>query len=84
MVLDIELFRANKGNDPLKVRENQAKRFKDVTLVDKVVEADEKWRKCKFDSCQNSSCMDDVIFRNIVGKSSLSHSTVKCHDFAPC
>ena len=51
MVLDIELFRADKGNDPLKVRENQAKRFKDVTLVDKVVEADNKWRKCKFDSC---------------------------------
>ena len=47
MVLDIELFRADKGNDPLKVRENQAKRFKDVTLVDKVVEADNKWRKCK-------------------------------------
>ena len=52
MVLDIELFRADKGNDPLKVRENQAKRFKDVTLVDKVVEADNKWRKCKLtDSC---------------------------------
>ena len=47
MVLDIELFRADKGNDPLKVRQNQAKRFKDVTLVDKVVEADNKWRKCK-------------------------------------
>ena len=47
MVLDIELFRADKGNDPFKVRENQAKRFKDVTLVDKVVEADDKWRRCK-------------------------------------
>ncbi|KAK2184982.1 hypothetical protein NP493_248g00013 [Ridgeia piscesae] len=48
MVLDIELFRADKGGDPQKVRENQAKRFKDVKLVDKVVEADTRWRKLRF------------------------------------
>merc|ERR1712038_1151645 len=48
VVLDIDLFRADKGNDPLKVRENQAKRFKDVTAVDKVVELDERWRKLRF------------------------------------
>ena len=47
MVLDLELFRADKGGDPNKIKENQAKRFKDVTLVDKVVEADTTWRKCK-------------------------------------
>ncbi|XP_050401833.2 serine--tRNA ligase, cytoplasmic [Patella vulgata] len=48
MVLDIERFRAEKGGDPAKVRENQAKRFKDVTLVDKVVERDALWRKLRF------------------------------------
>lgn len=48
MVLDIELFRSDKGNDPKKVRENQAKRFKDVNLVDKVTEADKKWRNLRF------------------------------------
>merc|ERR1711976_189795 len=48
MVLDVELFRADKGGDPKKVRENQAKRFKDVTLVDRVVESDTKWRKLRF------------------------------------
>jgi len=47
MVLDIELFRADKGGDPEKVRESQRKRFKDVTLVDRVVEADTRWRKCE-------------------------------------
>lgn len=47
MVLDLELFRADKGGIPDKIRENQAKRFKDVTLVDKVVDADTKWRKSK-------------------------------------
>ena len=45
MVLDIELFRADKGGDPDKIRENQRKRFKDVSYVDNVVEADTKWRK---------------------------------------
>ncbi|KAH9518407.1 hypothetical protein Btru_016753 [Bulinus truncatus] len=48
MVLDLDLFRADKGGDPSKIRENQAKRFKDVTLVDKVVERDTNWRKLRF------------------------------------
>ena len=47
MVLDIELFRTDKGGNASKVRENQAKRFKDVTLVDRVTEADTRWRKRK-------------------------------------
>ena len=45
MVLDLELFRTDKGGDPDKIRDSQAKRFKDVTLVDKVVDADTEWRK---------------------------------------
>jgi len=48
MVLDLELFRQDKGGCPEKIRENQSKRFKDVTLVDRVVEADSKWRKLRF------------------------------------
>lgn len=47
MVLDIDLFREYKGGDPKKVRENQAKRYKDVSLVDRVVDADNQWRKCE-------------------------------------
>ena len=47
MVLDIELFRDDKGGDSKKIKENQAKRYKDVTLVDRVLEADSRWRKCK-------------------------------------
>lgn len=45
MVLDIELFRTDKGNDPNKVRENQKLRFKDVALVDQVVAQDTEWRR---------------------------------------
>lgn len=48
MVLDLELFREDKGGCPGKIRENQSKRFKDVTLVDKVVEVDAQWRKLRF------------------------------------
>ncbi|XP_052780771.1 serine--tRNA ligase, cytoplasmic-like [Mya arenaria] len=48
MVLDIEKFRADKGGDPNKVKENQAKRFKDVTLVDNVVGHDTLWRKARY------------------------------------
>uniref|UniRef100_T1JGF7 serine--tRNA ligase n=1 Tax=Strigamia maritima TaxID=126957 RepID=T1JGF7_STRMM len=50
MVLDIELFRQDKGGNPEKIRENQRKRFKDVTLVDKVLDADNKWRKLRHDA----------------------------------
>lgn len=48
MVLDLDLFRAEKGGDPDRIRENQKKRFKDPGLVDKVVEADGKWRLLRF------------------------------------
>ncbi|XP_003962930.1 serine--tRNA ligase, cytoplasmic [Takifugu rubripes] len=48
MVLDLDLFRTDKGGDPEIVRECQRKRFKDVTLVDKLVAADTEWRKCRF------------------------------------
>lgn len=48
MVLDLDLFRKDKGGDPDKIRENQAKRYNDVTLVDKVVEADDEWRGCRY------------------------------------
>lgn len=47
MVLDLDQFRTDKGGDPEIVRETQRKRFKDVTLVDKLVAADTEWRKCK-------------------------------------
>jgi len=50
MVLDIDHFRAEKGGNPEKVRENQRKRFKDTTMVDKVLESDEKWRKARHDA----------------------------------
>jgi seryl-tRNA synthetase len=48
MVLDIDLFREEKGGNPDLIRETQKKRYKDPALVDKVVVADQDWRKAKF------------------------------------
>ena len=47
MSLDLILFRVDQGGDPDKIRDTQTRRFKDVKHVDKVVDADTKWRKCK-------------------------------------
>lgn len=38
MVLDLDSFRSDKGGDPNKVRVNQEKRFKDLKLVETVIE----------------------------------------------
>ncbi|KAI1230843.1 hypothetical protein IHE44_0008275 [Lamprotornis superbus] len=48
MVLDLDLFRADKGGDPAMVRDMQRKRFKDPALVDALVRADGAWRRCRF------------------------------------
>nr|CAD7452933.1 unnamed protein product [Timema tahoe] len=47
MVLDIDLLRPEKGGDPAKIRLNQEKRFKNVSLVDTVVEKDVLWRQLR-------------------------------------
>ncbi|XP_054567769.1 serine--tRNA ligase, cytoplasmic isoform X2 [Eptesicus fuscus] len=48
MVLDLDLFREDKGGDPDRIRETQKNRFKDPGLVDRLVKADGEWRKCRF------------------------------------
>lgn len=48
MVLDLDLFRNDKGNNPDKIRENQQKRFKDVNLVNTVIDQDAEWRNRRF------------------------------------
>ncbi|XP_031825415.1 seryl-tRNA synthetase [Nomia melanderi] len=47
MVLDLDLFRKDKGFDPDKIRENQKNRFKDVNLVNVVIEKDKIWRQLR-------------------------------------
>ncbi|XP_065167311.1 serine--tRNA ligase, cytoplasmic [Atheta coriaria] len=47
MVLDLDLFRTDKGGNPDKIRENQTKRFKDVGLVNTVIDKDATWRQLR-------------------------------------
>lgn len=47
MVLDLELFREDKGANTDKVRENQTKRFKDIALVNTVISEDSLWRQLR-------------------------------------
>ncbi|KAK9729120.1 Seryl-tRNA synthetase N-terminal domain [Popillia japonica] len=47
MVLDLDLFRVEKGGNPDKIRENQKRRFKDVALVETVLNNDILWRQLR-------------------------------------
>ena len=47
MVLDLDLFREDKGGDPERVRTNARNRFKDVESVDQVINLDNIWRKTR-------------------------------------
>ncbi|TMW48179.1 hypothetical protein DOY81_006749 [Sarcophaga bullata] len=45
MVLDLDLFRSDKGGNPDAIRKNQELRFKDVALVETVIAQDTEWRQ---------------------------------------
>ncbi|KAK4531499.1 hypothetical protein CCYA_CCYA08G2356 [Cyanidiococcus yangmingshanensis] len=47
-MLDIRLFRAEQGGDPETIRESQRRRYADVSVVDRVIELDERWRQTQF------------------------------------
>lgn len=47
MVLDLDLFRSEKGHNPADIVRNQKLRFKDVQLVDTVIAQDLEWRSCR-------------------------------------
>lgn len=44
-MLDINLFREEKGHNPELVRESQRRRFASVEIVDEVIDLDKEWRK---------------------------------------
>lgn len=63
-------MKIEKGGDPERIRESQRRRYADVTLVDKVVEFDKKWR---------SRMLYFGSFRNLKGvwSSSIQSGTIK-------
>ena len=44
-MLDINLFREEKGGIPEKIRESQRRRFASVDLVDEIISLDKTWRQ---------------------------------------
>ncbi|KAM3218837.1 serine-tRNA ligase [Capsicum annuum] len=48
-MLDINLFREEKGHNPEIIRESQRRRFADVSLVDQVIQLDREWRQRQFE-----------------------------------
>ncbi|CAH0389683.1 unnamed protein product [Bemisia tabaci] len=64
MVLDLDLFRTEKGGDPNKIRKNQTDRFKSVELVDTVVNSDNKWRQLRH-SADNLNKFKNICSKEI-------------------
>ncbi|XP_044482650.1 serine--tRNA ligase-like [Mangifera indica] len=48
-MLDINLFREEKGFNPEIIRESQRRRFASVELVDEIIKLDKEWRQRQFD-----------------------------------
>jgi hypothetical protein len=79
-MLDINLFRVEKGHDPERIRESQRKRFARVELVDEIIDLDKKWRERKFFFLLFSSLLGASIQFCLMGRSAsvypqkISHS----------
>ncbi|RVX19022.1 Serine--tRNA ligase [Vitis vinifera] len=48
-MLDINLFREDKGHNPEIIRESQRRRYANVDLVDEVIHLDKEWRQRQFE-----------------------------------
>ncbi|URE33467.1 seryl-tRNA synthetase [Musa troglodytarum] len=48
-MLDINIFRAEKGFDPERIRESQRRRFASVDVVDEIIHLDREWRQRQFE-----------------------------------
>lgn len=48
-MLDINLFREEKGNNPEIIRESQRRRFANVEVVDEIIKLDKEWRQRQFE-----------------------------------
>ncbi|OTF75518.1 serine-tRNA ligase, cytoplasmic-like protein [Euroglyphus maynei] len=65
MVLDIDLFREEKGGDPEKIRTIVRNRFADVGAVDNVILLDKQWRQARFNQLNELEEKRNSILREI-------------------
>jgi seryl-tRNA synthetase len=59
-MLDINLFRVEKGGNPELIRESQRKRGASVELVDEIIRDDEEWRKARFNADEANKSLNKV------------------------
>jgi seryl-tRNA synthetase len=60
MVLDLDLFREDKGGDPERVRSNVRSRFADIKTVDDVIDLDNTWRKTRHNLDQLNKAKNQI------------------------
>ncbi|KAL4202468.1 hypothetical protein AMTRI_Chr02g221260 [Amborella trichopoda] len=48
-MLDLNLFREDKGNNPERIRESQRRRYAKVEVVDEIIHLDKEWRQRQFE-----------------------------------
>eukprot|EP01071_Lankesteria_metandrocarpae_P013427 Lankesteria_metandrocarpae@DN7170_c0_g1_i1.p1 len=78
MPIDINLLRVEKGGDPDIVRQSEQRRGRDVSVVDKIIDVDKKWRSAVYDAEQNKKEMNAA--NKEVGKRKSKDKTDACSD----
>ncbi|XP_011498659.1 PREDICTED: serine--tRNA ligase, cytoplasmic [Ceratosolen solmsi marchali] len=81
MVLDLDNFREDKGFNPEKIRDNQRKRYKDVSLVDIVIDKDVTWRRLRFQADKFNKLKN--ICSKVIGEKMKKKEAVGDEDTVP-
>lgn len=76
MTIDINLLRVERGGDPEKVRDSERRRFRDPSLVDRVIGLDEEWRKQQFELEKRKKEVN--LVKKEIGERKKQDKTDKC------
>lgn len=79
MPIDINLLRVDAGGDPEKVKKSERDRFRDDSIVDQIIEIDNKWRKLRYD-VDNLRKDLGVISKTVAQKMKDSKGADKCEE----
>lgn len=79
MGIDIELFRAEKGGNPELIRTSQRNRYKNVELVDDVIQFDLEWRHLRhsIDNCNKLKNSCSKVIGELLKKQRANASVVE-------
>lgn len=82
MVLDLDLFREDKGGDPERVRANARARFVDVSTIDTVISIDSQWRKARHTLDRLNKAKNSISkeYGNVIKKLKAAGSPVNEND----